>query len=115
MTEIVNPLIINEIRVLWSDYLHVEVRGDGRIILTLKSDASNMYTTASCSSMARNFIILVPRLRSATRRLEFTGRKKSDNKLLQTFHRKTDSLAVGIYFQHFHFDVLLKFYNCGRV
>ena len=22
MTEIVNPLIINEIRVLWSDYLH---------------------------------------------------------------------------------------------
>ena len=110
-----NALKFNEIHVLWSDYLHDEVRGDSRIILTLKSDASNMYTTASCSSMARNFILLAPRLRSAAEPVDFIGHNKSEKQLVQTFHRKTDSLAVGIYFQHFHFDVLLKFYNCGRV
>ena len=35
--------------------------------------------------------------------------------LVQTFHRKTDSLAVDVDFQHFYCDVLLKLDNRGRV
>ncbi len=35
--------------------------------------------------------------------------------LVQTFHRKTDSLAVDIDFQYSHLDVLLKLDNRGRV
>ena len=58
---------------------------------------------------------LGPRLRSATGRLEFIGHNKSEKQLVQTFHRKTDSLAVDIHFQHFHLDVLLKLDNRGRV
>jgi hypothetical protein len=45
----------------------------------------------------------------------FIDCNKSEELLFQTFHRKADSLAVDIYFEHFHFHMLLKLYNRGRV